>query len=93
VVDWHGGGGKGNYPVDREAGDQFREIFPEIVDVARSSREFLTRAVGYLAGGAGQFLDVGAGLPTAENTHRAAPSPTSSAALSRSAPSSPAWSW
>jgi O-methyltransferase involved in polyketide biosynthesis len=67
-------GGKDNYPVDREAGDQFREAFPEIVEVARSSREFLVRAVAYLAGEAGvrQFLDVGTGLPTADNTHQVA---------------------
>jgi S-adenosyl methyltransferase len=67
-------GGKDNYPVDRAAGDQFREIFPEIVDAARASRQFLTRAVRYLAGEAGirQFLDVGTGLPTADNTHQVA---------------------
>jgi hypothetical protein len=57
-------GGKDNYPVDRAAGDQFREIFPEIVDAARASRGFLTRVVRFLAGEAGirQFLDVGTGL-------------------------------
>jgi O-methyltransferase involved in polyketide biosynthesis len=67
-------GGKDNYPVDREAGDQFRKAFPEIVEVARSSRAFLTRAVSYLAGEAGvrQFLDIGTGLPTADNTHEVA---------------------
>jgi hypothetical protein len=67
-------GGKDNYPVDREAGDQFRAVFPEIVEVARSSRQFLSRAVRYLAGEAGirQFLDIGSGLPTAENTHQVA---------------------
>jgi hypothetical protein len=67
-------GGKDNYPVDRDAGDQFRQAFPEIVEVARSSRAFLVRAVGYLAGEAGvrQFLDVGTGLPTADNTHEVA---------------------
>jgi O-methyltransferase involved in polyketide biosynthesis len=67
-------GGKDNYPVDRDAGDQFRAAFPEIVEVARSSRQFLVRAVGYLAGEAGirQFLDVGTGLPTADNTHEVA---------------------
>jgi hypothetical protein len=74
-------GGKDNYPVDREAGEQFRAIFPEIVEVARSTRAFLNRAVRYLAGEAGvrQFLDIGTGLPTAENTHevaqRVAPEP------------------
>ena len=59
-------GGKDNYPVDHEAGDQFAEILPSIVDVARASRAFLIRAVRYLAGEAGirQFLDVGTGLPT-----------------------------
>jgi O-methyltransferase involved in polyketide biosynthesis len=67
-------GGKDNYPVDREAGDDYRAIYPEIVDVARASRRFLTRAVGFLAGEAGirQFLDVGTGLPTADNTHEVA---------------------
>jgi O-methyltransferase involved in polyketide biosynthesis len=67
-------GGKDNYPVDRAAGDQFREIFPEIVDAARASRGFLSRAVRFLAGEAGirQFLDVGTGLPTVDNTHEVA---------------------
>jgi O-methyltransferase involved in polyketide biosynthesis len=67
-------GGTDNYPVDRAAGEQYRQVFPGIVDVARASRQFLTRAVGYLAGEAGirQFLDVGAGLPTADNTHEVA---------------------
>ena len=67
-------GGKDNFPVDRAAGDQFREIFPEIVDAARASRGFLTQAVRYLAGEAGirQFLDVGTGLPTVDNTHEVA---------------------
>jgi S-adenosyl methyltransferase len=66
--------GKDNYAVDRAAGDQYREIFPGITDVARTSRQFLTRAVRYLAGEAGirQFLDVGTGLPTADNTHEVA---------------------
>jgi hypothetical protein len=67
-------GGKDNYPVDREAGEQFRAIFPEIVEVARSTRAFLNRAVRYLAGEAEirQFLDIGTGLPTADNTHEVA---------------------
>jgi hypothetical protein len=67
-------GGKDNYPVDREAGDDYRAIYPEIVDVARASRRFLTRAVRWLAGEAGirQFLDIGTGLPTADNTHEVA---------------------
>jgi len=67
-------GGKDNYAVDREAGDQYKEIFPGIAVVARTSRAFLTRAVQYLAGAAGirQFLDIGTGLPTADNTHQVA---------------------
>jgi len=67
-------GGKDNYPVDRLAGDEYRAIYPEIVDVARASRRFLARAVRFLAGEAGvrQFLDVGTGLPTVDNTHEVA---------------------
>ena len=67
-------GGKDNFAVDREAGDQYLEIFPGIGVVARTSRGFLTRAVAYLAGEAGirQFLDIGTGLPTADNTHEVA---------------------
>jgi hypothetical protein len=67
-------GGTDNYAIDRAAGDAFREAFPEIVEIVRASRAFLVRAVEFLAGEAGirQFLDVGAGLPTAENTHEVA---------------------
>jgi hypothetical protein len=67
-------GGKDNFPVDREVGDQFRQLFPDIVDIARSSRGFLTRAVTFMAGEAGvrQFLDIGTGLPTQDNTHEVA---------------------
>jgi hypothetical protein len=67
-------GGKDNFPVDREVGDQILEAFPAIVENARASRAFLARAVRYLAGEAGirQFLDIGTGLPTANNTHEVA---------------------
>ncbi len=67
-------GGKDNYLVDQEVGDQFAAVLPSIVDVARTSRAFLSRAVRYLAGEVGirQFLDVGTGLPTANNTHEVA---------------------
>ena len=67
-------GGKDNFPADRDAGDDYRAVYPEIVDVARASRRFLTRAVRYLAGQAQvrQFLDIGTGLPTADNTHEVA---------------------
>jgi O-methyltransferase involved in polyketide biosynthesis len=69
-------GGKDNYRVDREIGDQIRQLHPEIGDYARADRAFLARAVRYLAGEAGirQFLDIGTGLPTANNTHQIAQS-------------------
>jgi S-adenosyl methyltransferase len=67
-------GGKDNYEVDRVAGDQFSAIYPGIVDIARADRAFLGRVIRFLAGQAGvrQFLDVGTGLPTADNTHQVA---------------------
>jgi O-methyltransferase involved in polyketide biosynthesis len=66
--------GKDNYAVDREAGEAYLKLFPGIAVVARTSRDFLTRAVRYLAADAGirQFLDIGTGLPTANNTHEVA---------------------
>jgi SAM-dependent methyltransferase len=67
-------GGKDNYPVDREVGDEFLAIFPGQADIARHARAFLGRVVRYLAGEAGirQFLDIGTGLPTVDNTHEVA---------------------
>jgi O-methyltransferase involved in polyketide biosynthesis len=67
-------GGKDNYPVDCEVGEQVFAVLPDIVDAARAQRGFLVRAVRYLAGEAGirQFLDIGTGLPTAGNTHEVA---------------------
>ncbi|HWM04862.1 MAG TPA: SAM-dependent methyltransferase [Actinophytocola sp.] len=67
-------GGKDNYEIDREVLAQVRRIAPEVNDLAWSNRNFLTRAVRFLAdqGGIRQFLDCGSGLPTAENTHQIA---------------------
>ncbi|HWM37842.1 MAG TPA: SAM-dependent methyltransferase [Streptomyces sp.] len=67
-------GGKDNYAVDREAGDQYRNAFPGIDELARASRYFLIRTIRFLAAEAGirQFLDVGTGLPTVDNTHEVA---------------------
>jgi O-methyltransferase involved in polyketide biosynthesis len=67
-------GGKDNFAVDREAGDRVEAMLPIIVVQARADRAFLGRAVRYLAGEAGirQFLDIGTGLPTADNTHEVA---------------------
>jgi hypothetical protein len=66
--------GKDNYPVDREMGEQIRAVLPGIVEMARDQRAFLVRVVTYLAREAGirQFLDIGTGLPTADNTHQVA---------------------
>ncbi|MFG3550776.1 SAM-dependent methyltransferase [Streptomyces sp. NPDC047725] len=67
-------GGKDNYPVDERAGDAYTDVFPGIVTIARSSRAFLRRNITHLVAECGirQFLDVGTGLPTADNTHEVA---------------------
>jgi O-methyltransferase involved in polyketide biosynthesis len=67
-------GGDDHYDTDRSAGEQFREVFPDIVNLARVGRQFLGRVTRYLAAEAGirQFLDVGSGLPTVDNTHEVA---------------------
>jgi O-methyltransferase involved in polyketide biosynthesis len=67
-------GGKDNFAVDRVAAEAFMEAFPGIVNGVRANRAFLGRAVNYLATEAGvrQFLDIGTGLPTANNTHEVA---------------------
>ncbi|MGW2046403.1 SAM-dependent methyltransferase [Streptomyces sp. NPDC001858] len=67
-------GGKDNYEVDRTAGDRIRELHPGIGEYARADRLFLGRAVEHLVTEVGirQFLDIGTGLPTADNTHEVA---------------------
>ncbi|MGB2569975.1 SAM-dependent methyltransferase [Micromonospora citrea] len=67
-------GGKDNFQADRESGDAMAERFPTIRISALENRRFLQRAVGYLAREAGirQFLDIGTGIPTADNTHEVA---------------------
>lgn len=67
-------GGKDNFAADRAAGDAVAQVYPEIVSMARHSRRFLIRVVRYLAAEAGvrQFLDIGTGLPTMQNTHEVA---------------------
>ena len=67
-------GGKDNYEVDQQVGEHVAGMFPIIRDIARADRDFLGRAVSFLAGerGVRQFLDIGTGLPTAENTHEIA---------------------
>jgi O-methyltransferase involved in polyketide biosynthesis len=67
-------GGKDNYQADRLAAEEIIAISPNVLPTVRANRAFLRRAVQYLAGEAGirQFLDIGTGLPTAENTHQIA---------------------
>jgi trans-aconitate methyltransferase len=67
-------GGKDNFAVDREAGDRVLAVTPGLRFRVRANRAFLARAVQYLAGEAGirQFLDIGTGIPSANNTHEVA---------------------
>ncbi|AGZ43087.1 hypothetical protein AFR_24095 [Actinoplanes friuliensis DSM 7358] len=67
-------GGKDNFAVDRAVGDQIIATLPQLAENARLSRAYLARVVRHLAGTAGvrQFLDIGTGLPTADNTHEVA---------------------
>ena len=67
-------GGKDNFAVDREAAEQVIAAYPGILRDVRAQRAFLAHAVEYLAGvvGIGQFLDIGTGIPTADNTHEVA---------------------
>ena len=67
-------GGKDNYPVDREVGEIFVQKFPGAVRIAQDNRACLVRAVTYIASelGVDQFIDLGSGLPTADNVHQVA---------------------
>ncbi|WP_235211008.1 SAM-dependent methyltransferase [Nocardia brasiliensis] len=67
-------GGQDFYEVDRIAGESGESVFPDIGTMARQSRRFLIRVVRHLAAEAGirQFLDIGTGLPTMQNTHEVA---------------------
>jgi hypothetical protein len=67
-------GGKDNFAADREAAEQVLAFMPELVQSARYNREFLGRVVPLLTADFGirQFLDIGTGLPTANNTHEVA---------------------
>jgi len=67
-------GGKDNFAADRESGDLLAKSYPAARIAARANRAFLRRAVRHLAADAGirQFLDIGTGLPTADNTHEVA---------------------
>jgi S-adenosyl methyltransferase len=67
-------GGKDNFAADREAAEEGLAAFPGLVMSVRATRAFLARSVRYLAAEAGirQFLDIGTGLPSANNTHEVA---------------------
>jgi trans-aconitate methyltransferase len=67
-------GGKDNFAADREAGDKALQAYPDLAVGVRANRAFLGRAVRFLAGEAGirQFLDIGTGIPSANNTHEVA---------------------
>jgi S-adenosyl methyltransferase len=67
-------GGKDNFEADRIAGEATIAAYPAIRASARANRAFLARSVRYLAADQGirQFLDIGTGLPTANNTHEVA---------------------
>jgi hypothetical protein len=67
-------GGKDNFAIDREVGQKALQAHPETVLSVQANRRFLARAVRYLAAEQGirQFLDIGTGLPSANNTHEVA---------------------
>ena len=66
-------GGTHNYEADRQAAEQIRQGMPELADAAWANRGFHGRAAVWMAAsqGIGQFIDVGSGLPTQNNTHQA----------------------
>jgi hypothetical protein len=67
-------GGKDNFEADRAAAARILEIEPGSAAAARQNRDFLRQAVRFLAAEAGirQFLDIGSGLPTADNVNEVA---------------------
>jgi hypothetical protein len=69
-------GGKDNFEVDRKAAEEVIAVRPTIIRDVRAKRAFLGRAVRFLAAEAGirQFLDIGTGIPAANNTHEVAQS-------------------
>jgi trans-aconitate methyltransferase len=67
-------GGKDNFAADRALGEKTLAAYPNLVFSVRANRAFLARAVRFLAAEVGirQFLDIGTGIPTANNTHEVA---------------------
>lgn len=63
-------GGQANFAPDREAAAALSDAWPHIQMFIRANRAFLGRTVRYLAArGIDQFLDLGSGIPTADNVH------------------------
>jgi hypothetical protein len=69
-------GGKDNFAADRKAAEEAIAAYPAVASGARANRQFLARAVRHLVGAEGirQFLDIGTGIPSANNTHEVAQS-------------------
>ncbi|TCO53695.1 SAM-dependent methyltransferase [Actinocrispum wychmicini] len=67
-------GGKDNFQADRDVRDKLLALDPEFGRASWDIREFTMRVTRFLAGdiGVGQFVDLGAILPTSENTHEVA---------------------
>jgi hypothetical protein len=67
-------GGKDNFAADREAAELALQAYPQLAQAVQANRKFLARAVRYLTREAGirQFLDLGTGIPAADNTHQVA---------------------
>ena len=76
-------GGKDNFAADREAAERVVEAMPTLPVIARAVRRFLISGVNQLAAdyGVTQFLDIGAGLPAADNTHEVAQRATPSSRI------------
>ena len=67
-------GGRDNFAADREAAEQMTQALPNVRPASRMNRDFLARAVRYLVTECGirQFIDIGTGIPSADNTHEVA---------------------
>jgi S-adenosyl methyltransferase len=66
-------GGTDNFPADRDAAEKIRARMPELADAAWANRGFHQRTALWMAASQGirQFIDIGSGLPTQNNTHQA----------------------
>jgi hypothetical protein len=63
-------GGTHNFEVDRQAAAALKATAPELQDAVWANRGFHGRATRWLAErGIRQFIDIGSGLPTQNNTH------------------------